>query len=151
MRDVADRILSQKRKSWFRSRPLFEPHRTVSESDLAQVEGQVNAKLPADLKTWLLAIGYGDIDGDLSFRAAWFKNVDRGEAKGAVIFAQDTLGNFYAYKPQDEHILLFSRSSPEYAVLAPSFRAFMEELERRDFKVLDWVESVALLPYDWGA
>jgi len=151
MRDLAERILSRNRKGWFRSRPLFEPHHPVSEGDLAQVEREVDAKLPADLKAWLLAVGYGDIDGDLSFRAAWFKNVDRGEAKGAVMFAQDTLGNFYAFTREAEHIILFSRSSPEYAVLASGFRAFLEELERRDFKVMDWVESVALLPYDWGA
>ncbi len=83
-------------------------------------------------------VGYGDIDEDLSFRAEWFKDVDRGEAKGAAMYAQDTLGNFYAYAPGDERIILFSRSSPEYAILAPSFRAFMEELERRDFKEMDW-------------
>jgi len=151
MRDLADRILSRTRKGWIRTKPLFEPHRAVSEDDLAHVEREVDARLPADLKAWLLAAGYGDIDGDLSFRAEWFKRVDRGEAKGAVMFAQDTLGNFYAFTRQEERIILFSRSSPEYAVLASGFRAFLEELERRDFKVMDWVESVALLPYDWDA
>ena len=151
MRDLVDRLLSRTRKGWLRSRPVFEPYRAVSEDDLAEVERRLHSKLPADLKAWLLMVGYGDIDEDLSFRAEWFKDVDRGEAKGAVMYAQDTLGNFYAYAPGDERIILFSRSSPEYAILAPSFRAFMEELERRDFKVMDWVESVALLPYDWGA
>ena len=149
MRDLADRILSRTRKGWLRSRPLFEPHRAVSESDLAQVEAKVK-ELPSDLEAWLLAVGYGDIDGDLSFRAEWFNEVDRGDAKGAVIFAQDILGNFYAYAPERE-IIFFSRSTPEYAILAPSFREFMEELERRDFKVMDWVESIVLLPYHWGA
>jgi hypothetical protein len=151
MRDLADRILSRTRKGWLRSKPLFEFHSAASESDLAQIEEKVKARLPADLKAWLLAIGYGDIDEDLSFRSVWFAEVDRGEAPGAVIFAQDILGNFYAYTPEDERIIFFSRSSPEYAILAPSFRVFMEELERRDFKVMDWVDSVALLPYRWGA
>jgi len=150
MRELADRTLNRTRKRWLRSKPLFEPHRAVSEGDLAHVERKLSAKLPDDLKTWLLAVGYGDLDGDLSFRAEWFNEVDRGEVKGAVIFAQDILGNFYACAP-DGRIIFFSRSAPEYSVLAQNFRVFMEELERRDFKVMDWVDSVTLVPYHWGA
>jgi hypothetical protein len=146
MRDIAERVLSRSRKRWFRSKPLFEHHKPVSATDLVRIEEKVNAALPEDLKAWLLAVGYGDIDEDLSFRSEWFQQVEQGELKGAVLFAQDSLGNFYAYMPKDERIIFFSQS--EYAILALGFRAFMEELEHRDFKVLEWVESVSAIPYD---
>jgi hypothetical protein len=151
MRDIADRVLSRCRKRWVRSKRLFEHLKPVSVTDLVRIEEKVNVALPEDLKAWLLAVGYGDIDEDLSFRSEWFKQVEQGELKGAVLFAQDSLGNFYAYMPKDGRIIFFSREAPEYAILALGFRAFMEELEHRDFKVLEWVDSVSALPYDWDA
>ncbi|MEQ1806113.1 MAG: SMI1/KNR4 family protein [Burkholderiaceae bacterium] len=106
----------------------------MAEADITLAEERAGAKLPTDLKTWLQIVGYGDINEDLSFRFEWLRQVEQGELKGAVLFAQDGLGNFYAYVPSDERIVFFSRSAPEYSVLAPSFRAFMEELERRDYE-----------------
>lgn len=150
MLTVVQRILSLSRKGWFRSRPIFKPHQPVSKADLVDVEIKVGAKLPDDFQTWLLAAGYGDIDEDLSFRSEWFKKVDRGVLKGALLFAQDSLGSFYAFAPRDGQVICFSRSTPEYAVLAPNFHSFVAELEQRDFKILEWIESVELLPYNWN-
>lgn len=150
MREQAERLLSRSRKGWFKTKPLFESYRAVSEADVALAEERVNTALPADLRAWLLLVGYGDIN-DLSFRFEWFSQVEQGALRGAVRFAQDALGNFYAYVPSDERIVFFSRSAPEYAVLALRFRAFMQELERRDYKIIEWVERLAGLPYSWAA
>ena len=67
------------------------------------------------------------------------------------MFAQDELGNFYAFVPESGAIVFFSRSAREYAILASSFASFMAELESRDFKVIEWAESVPALPYAWDA
>ena len=121
----------------------------MSDVEILRIEAKVNAKLPDDLKAWLLVMGYGDIDEDLSFRFEWFGQVEYGELKGSVMFAQDSLGNFYAYVPESENVVFYSRSAPEYAVLAPTFTSFIEELERRDFKMIEWVESLRARPYSW--
>jgi hypothetical protein len=36
-------------------------------------------------------------------------------------------------------------------VLAPDFNSFLKELERRNFKILEWTESIELSPCDWNA
>jgi len=151
MQALADRIVSKTRKDWLRTRPVFRPFKPVDLLEVERVETKVGARLPEDLRAWLQAVGYGDVDDVLSFRYDWFHTIDQGHRKGAVIFAQDELGNFYAFTPEDGAIHFFARSSPEYVTVAPTFQAFMEELERRDFKLLQWMDSLALVPYDRGA
>jgi hypothetical protein len=151
MQALAQRVLGQQRKRLLGSKPLFHPHRATSEAELGEIAVRVNAQLPEDLKTWLLMVGFGDLDEKLSFRAEWFKPVESGSLRGAVLFAQDVLGDFLAFVPSNGSIVLFSRSAPEHSVLAASFAAFMQELERRDFKIMQWVESVAREPYVWDA
>ena len=151
VRDIADRLLERRRKGWFRSKPLFESYAQASGPELAKVEGKLGVPLSSSLAAWLAAVGFGDIDEDLSFRAEWFSVVEQGELKGAVLFAQDTLGNFYGYHPSNERIVFFSRSEPGYAVLAQNLREFLEELERRDWRIMGWVESIPLLSYEWTA
>jgi len=151
MKALAERVLSKTRKSWLRTRPVFRPFKPVDLAELERVEGKTGARLSEDLRAWLLAVGYGDVDDVLSFRYDWFHTIGQGNRKGAVSFAQDQLGNFYAFTPDDGSILHFARSSPEYITVAPTFRAFMEELERRDFKLNEWMDSLAMLPYDRDA
>jgi hypothetical protein len=151
MQALADRVLSKTRKNWLRTRPVFRPFKPVDPAELERVEAKVGARLPEDLRAWLQAVGYGDVDDVLSFRYDWFHTIDQGHRGGAGIFAQDELGNFYAFTPKDGAIHFFARSSPEYVTVAPTFRAFMEELERRDFKLLEWMDNLALLPYDRDA
>lgn len=151
MLTLVQRILNSRRKRRLQSEPIFKPYQAVSKAELVEVKLKAGAKLPDDFQVWLLTAGYGDIGEDLSFRAEWFKKVERGPLRGALLFAQDTLGNFYAFTPHDERVVYFSRSAPEYAVLAPSFYSFIDELERRSFEVLEWVDSVDTTPYDWNA
>ena len=151
MQALVERILARTRKKWLRTRPLFQPFKPVDPLDLGLAEGKVGASLPDDLKVWLLSAGYGDVDEVLSFRHDWFHTITKGHLHGAVIFAQDDRGNFYAYARNEPGVHFFARSSPEYAKIAPSFKAFMEELEHRDFKLNKWMDSLTLMPYDWDA
>lgn len=118
---------------------------------MSALEARVGRTLPASLKSWLTQVGFGDIDQSLSFRSEWVEPVQEGQLKGGLRFAQDELGNFYAFGPDSVRIVFFSRSEPAYAVIAPSLEAFLSELERRDFKIIDWVESLELEPYAWSA
>jgi hypothetical protein len=147
----AERILKKTRKTWFHTRPVFEPFTPVSAAEVERIESAVGAPLPEDLKAWLLAVGYGDVDETMSFRYDWFHTIEQGQLSGAVIFAQDDLGNFYACSPNNGSIHFFERSASEYATVAPSFHAFMEELERRDFKLGEWMDGLSLLRYDGNA
>ena len=149
MREIAQRLLSAHRKGFLRSRPVFAHHAPAS-ADITDLEKRVGRGLPEDLKSWLILVGFGDIDEALSLRNEWIQPVDQGELRGGFLFAQDELGNFYACAPHNGRIVFFSRSEAAHAVLAPSFRAFMEELERRDYTIIDWVSAVKLDPYAWS-
>lgn len=52
--------------------------------------------------------------------------------------------------PARRTIHFFSRSAPEYALLASDFLSFLEELEKREFKIIEWVEELKASPYDWS-
>ena len=147
----AERLKARSRKGWLRTRPLFQRYAPVALADLVGIESEISTGLPNDLREWLLEVGYGDINENLSFRQEWFRPVEQGHLRGAIVFAQDGLGNFYAFSPADESIIFFSRSAPEYAILAPSFRSFVEQLERRDFKLNQWTDALAMSPYSWTA
>lgn len=149
MQDLVDRFLSARRKRWLGTRPIVEHRAVPSEQDLASLEGRLGCALPSDMRAWLSTVGFSNIDDDLSLRAEWFRQVDQGHLKGAVLFAQDTLGGFYGFAPADGRIVFFARFEPGYAVLAENFREFLQQLAARDFKVLEWVDSMTLMPYEW--
>jgi len=154
MQDIVERIRKGSRTStrWFRrtSRPLFRQFAPVMPIELDQIEQTFDTQLPPDLREWLLAMGYGDVDDTLSFRRDWMHTVKQGHLAGTVSFAQDELGNFFGYRPTEGSVIYFCRSGPEYAFIAPCFRAFMEELETRDFRLLAWLEELATEPYEWA-
>lgn len=151
MREITERILHKTRSKWFRVRPIFEPFQPVDASEIERIEIKVGCALPHELKAWLLAVGYGDVDEVLSFRYEWFHVIDKGHLTGSVIFAQDNLGSFYAYSGENGNIHYFERSSANYATVAPNFGVFMEQLEQRDFKLSEWMDTLELLPYEWRA
>ncbi|HSV48107.1 MAG TPA: SMI1/KNR4 family protein [Ramlibacter sp.] len=148
---MADYFLAASRKDWFRSRPVLENCAVPGEQEVAALEESIGCSLPADMRSWLTIVGFCNIDDDLSFRPEWFRRIEDGQLKGSVLFAQDTLGNFYGYVPAEGAIVFFSRSEPAYAVLAPSFREFLGSLQKRDYKIMDWVESLTLAPYEWNS
>jgi hypothetical protein len=151
MRDLVERLLASRRKGLFKSRPLFEAYAPATPAYLSAAESYIGRALPEDLKAWLSLVGFGDVGEDLGFRKEFFAPVADGKFKGGAHFAQDILGNFYAFPPDGDRVVFFSRTEPRYAEIAPSFRAFLEELERRDYKLTDWVDSLELLPYAWSA
>lgn len=151
MRALADRLQSARRRGWFRSTPVYSRHAPVSEADIAALEHRLGCPIPEDLRSWLLIMGFGDIDDALSLRSEWFQPVESGQLRGGFRFAQDELGNFYACAPGGDSVAFFPRSEPAYAMLSPSFRDFLEELERRDYKIIEWADSLELAPYEWAA
>ena len=110
----------------------------------------MGCQLPESLRSWLLLAGYGDINQELSLREEWFSVVDRGQLKGHVFFAQDILGNLYSFSPVDGGIHYVCRSSPEYAFMAENFSVFLEQLERRSFKLEEWTNGLGVIEYEWG-
>ena len=153
MREIVQHLRESQIKGWLRNRPRWQPYAQATEADLKHAKAVAGASLPADLNEFLECLGFGDIaDDELSFRREWFSAVEFGSLKGAaVLFAQDVLGNFYAFVPPTSRIVYFSRGESGYAELAPSFTSFMEELQRRQYELLKWVDSLDLVPYDWNA
>ena len=150
MDPLVARISTAKRKRLFGSKPIFEPHKPTSASELRQIEEEIACALPEDLRTWLLEAGFGDFNEIFALRQEWFRVVDRGPLKGHVMFAQDILGNFYSFSPADGRIHFICRSAPEYALMAKDFHSMLEELERRSFNLQEWVDHLPSLPYEWG-
>jgi hypothetical protein len=148
MEPLFARILKARRKRLFGSKAVFEPYKPAS--DIPNVEARIGISLPEALSAWLAAASYGDINQVLSFRSDWFNVIDRGELKGHVVFAQDILGNSYSFSPADGTIHFICRSAPEYAFLSRHFAAFIEELERRDFQLEEWTDSLTPQRYEWG-
>ncbi|WP_157597682.1 MULTISPECIES: SMI1/KNR4 family protein [unclassified Rhizobacter] len=141
-------VRSASRKAFFRHRALFSPYAAVSPDELRAVERRIGMPMPDDLREWLLALGYGDLNEEISFRKEWFAAIESGQLKGSARFAQDLLGNFYAFDASGR-IYFLSRSEPAFSIISESFSGFVEELVRRDYKLVDWVASLATRPYEW--
>ena len=144
--ELTVRVLAGKREGIFRSPSLYEPYRPVEESDLAALEERLGHLLPQALRAFLMVAGYGDLNDVLSFREEWFAIIDGGELHGHVFFAQDILGNFYSFDPGNGHVHFICRSSPEYAPMAAGFYQFLCELERYEFALEAWTDSLNCLP-----
>jgi hypothetical protein len=149
MDTLAKIVLSGTRKSLLRRSPVFKLHARISPNDLLALERSIGANLPGDLRAWLLAVGYGDLDDELSFRKEWVAPIRRGQLKGGLIFAQDSLGNFYAYGAPHDQIYYLARSDSVFAPIAASFLGFMQELVSRDYKLADWMDALEAQKYDW--
>ena len=138
---------SATRKGFFRRRLVFRDRMAVSEQDISALEATLGVALPDSLRAWLLAAGCGNLDDELSIQCSWFVPIEKGELTGGAMFAQDILGNFYAFDSSGG-IYFLSRSEPVVATVAKDFLEFMGELIRRDFKVVDWVDSFETRPYE---
>jgi hypothetical protein len=146
--ELAKTLLSASRKGLFKRKPVFKAHAAVSLDELERLEQKVGLPVPASLHDWLLAVGYGDIDEELSFREEWFAPIEKGQLKGGARFAQDVLGNFYAFDSSG-CIYFLSRSEPVFAVMAKGFPEFLGELVRRDYKLGAWVDALETQRYEW--
>lgn len=142
-------VLSANRKGIFRTKPVFKPHASVSPEDLLGLESSIGLVIPGDLRAWMLAVGYGDLDDELSFRKEWFVLLDRGQLKGGATFALDVLGNYYAFDSLHGGIYYLARFETVFAPLAASFSEFMHGLVSRDYKLVDWVDALETQPYAW--
>lgn len=145
---LAKTVLSASRKGLLRKKPVFKPRAATSSAELSELEEEIGTQLPSDLRNWLLTVGYGDIDGELSLRQEWLASIESGQLRGSARFAQDTLGNFYAFDGSGR-IFFLSRSEPVYAAMTKGFLDFIEELIKRDYKLLDWVSALETKKYDW--
>lgn len=141
-------ILLARRKSLFHSGPVYVADSQVSPDELDNMEFRLGLTLPLTLRQWLITAGYGDIDDQLSFREAWFFRLKIGELSGGACFAQDILGNFYVLDSSG-HIYFLSRSEATYAPMTKNFLEFMKELVRRDFKLIQWTDTLDALEYSW--
>ncbi|MFD2424764.1 hypothetical protein ACFSUI_12410 [Ralstonia solanacearum] len=88
--------------------------------ELRSLETKIGIPVPTYLCDWLLTVGYGDIDEELSFREEWFAPIEKGQLKGGARFAQDILGNFYAFDSSGR-IYFLSRSEPVFAAMSKDF------------------------------
>ena len=145
---LAKTVLSASRKGLLRTKPVFKLHAATSSAELSKLEEEMGTPLPNDLRNWLLAVGYGDIDHELSFRREWLASIESGQLKGSARFAQDILGNFYAFDSSGR-IFFLSRSEPVFAAMSKGFLEFIEELVRRDYKLVDWVSALETQKYEW--
>ncbi|WP_428573439.1 SMI1/KNR4 family protein [Ramlibacter sp.] len=148
MEELAKSILSARRKGLFRTKRIFEPYSTPNSDDLRRIEAALPIPLPNELRTWLLLAGFGDIGEELSFREEWFAAIESGPLRGSTRFAQDILGNFYAFDLSGS-IYYICRSEPKFAPLSNSFFEFIDELVRRDYHIVEWVSALDSQPYEW--
>jgi len=144
---LADDILKARRKKLFGSRPVFERYEPEVDADLDSLEEKFKISFPDDLRQWLEIAGFGDLDRQLAIRSHWLNVIDRGELLGHVVFAQDDLGNFYTFDQESGRIHYLCRSAPEYGLMSGNFTEFLNELMRRDFKIVDWADSLSVKPY----
>jgi hypothetical protein len=151
IQQLATSFLTARRKGWLRSSAVVTDRKVLSAADVEALESSLGCLIPGDMREWLMTVGFCTLDDQLNFQSHWFKRIDQGHLAGAVIFAQDELGSFYAYLPDSGRVVYFARSEPAYAVLAESFGEFLEQLQGKDYQVVNWVESLKLLPYEWNA
>lgn len=148
---LIERLLKASRNTFFGKKAIFEPYLRVDEADIAALERRLGVSLPTSLSEWLLRLGFGDLNDELSLRTEWFDVIDRGQLRGHVTFAQDQSGNFYAFCPSSSIIHFIDRSAPQYARIACDFKEFMEGFELHDFKLQDWTDGLDMRSYDWAS
>ena len=141
-------LRNARRKAFFGTRPMWHEHAAITHEALELVSKNLGVPLPPDLASFLLELGYGDINDELSFRQDWFALVDRGQLVGHIIFAMDDRGNLYTADPNSGAIHYLERFEPGYRLLAPSFCEFLREVAVRKFEVVAWAESQSLTPYE---
>mgnify|MGYP005818823251 CR=1 FL=1 len=142
MEEIAQTILSARRRRFLRSQPVFERHAPVSEAELFHLATGLNFKFSLGLSKWLRVAGYGDIDGTLSFREEFFSIIHEGALDGCVKFAQDTAGNYYAFNPGTGGIHFVSAANRASAQISRDFPSFLQELIRRDYHLAEWMGSL---------
>ncbi|WP_431260870.1 SMI1/KNR4 family protein [Roseateles chitinivorans] len=148
IRTLSVKIMEARQQRLFRKAPVFRRYSAVSSEDLMALQQTVGSDLPAQLLEWLGHVGYGDLGDELSFREGWFTRISTGELTGAVIFAQDILGSFYAVDAMGR-VYYFPRFESTFAFVADHFQSFMEELVRRDYKLIAWMDTLKTAPYAW--
>lgn len=142
MDQIVKAILSAKRRRFLRSRPIFERYAPVSEAELFHLATKLNFKFTVGLSKWLLLAGYGDIDGTLSFRKDWLSVINGAPLEGHVYFAQDIVGNRYAFSPKDGSIYYVSHPEQATARISNDFPSFLQELIRRDYQLATWMAGI---------
>ncbi len=80
--ELARSVLSASRKGLFRQKPVFKVYAQVAADDLGRLEAKVGASVPTVLRAWLLAVGYGDVDEELSFHEEWFAPIEKRSVEG---------------------------------------------------------------------
>jgi hypothetical protein len=148
LRELAETVSLARRKGMFRQRQVFAPYANTSASELQQMQVDLGRELPNAFNEWLLTLGFGDINEELSFRREWVAPIERGQLEGAVRFAQDIEGNFYAFDDRGR-VYFLSRSEPVFALVAEDFPHFVEELVRRNYDLMEWIRSLSTEKYDW--
>lgn len=143
MDEIANTILSAKRRRFLRSHPVFEQHAPTSEARLFHLATSLNFKFSLGLSKWLRLAGYGDIDSTLSFREEFFSIINGGNLDGCVRFAQDTAGNQYAFNPSTGSIHFISLAKQMAAQISTDFPSFMQELIRRDYNLAGWMDTLS--------
>lgn len=151
MKKTIDTVLSAKRKRFLSRKPIYQTSARASEMGLFKVAQQLECKLTLGLSKWLLEAGYGDIDGNLSFREDWFCLVSHPPLSSLVAFAHDNLDNIYAYDPKDDVIYFIAADNSGYARLADDFCSFLNEMIKRDYDLLSWRDSLTLEKFDTTA
>jgi hypothetical protein len=146
---LAKTVLAATRKGFFRQKPVFMPHSRASSDELLALEKGMGVVMPDDLRAWLVAVGYGDLSDQLSFRKEWIAPIEIGQLKGGARFAQDVLGNFYAFGSSGGTIYYLARSEAVFAPIATSFLGFIEELVRRDYDLANWIGTLETQKYEW--
>jgi len=145
---LAKTLLSSRRKGLFSRKPIFERYAKVSHADLTHLEEKVGLPIPAPLRGWLLEVGYGDINEDMSFREEWFATIEAGQLSGGAIFARDVLGNFYAFDVRGQ-IYFVSRHEAVFSKMSEDFSGFIEELTLRNYDLTAWVDDLKTQEYHW--
>ena len=145
---LANTYLAARRKRWFCSKPVVDDRMLVTAADLVALQARIDCTLPADMREWLTTVGFCTFNEELNFQANWFRRFGKGDLADAIIFAQDELGSHYGFLPSNGRVIYFARFEPYYAVLAESFQGFLQELQARNYRVVEWIDSISLLPYN---
>jgi len=144
---AASTVLHASKKRLFGRKPIYECYAKTTNVELCAVEARVGAAIPADLRDWLLLVGYGDINEALSFREEWFKRLDRGPLVNTVVFAQDILGNHYVFSVSGE-ISYLCRTAPEYALVAQNFLTFITNFIEAGYSEERMIETFRTQRYE---
>lgn len=136
---------ARKKKLIFGYKELYRLIKPINKSELNDIEDKNSFNFPSEIMATLIELGSCTIGDELNLHSPseiYPLDEDNGNMKGFVIFASDTLGNYFAFKPNGDGVYFLCHDPLGSCLVASSFKEFLKKFIEADYKLEDFSEKL---------